>query len=115
MAKVFAAITTSVVGYIAGPVDRPGQGLGEGGERLHYWVMGGPWTFATDREPGEGMTAADREYYDALVEDAADAVEHPRRLVRLDGEVPDGMLVVRVAEAGRPQPRVEYIVRCRAC
>ena len=35
MAKVVAAITTSVDGYIAGPDDGPEKGLGEGGERLH--------------------------------------------------------------------------------
>jgi dihydrofolate reductase len=57
MANVLAAITTSVDGYVAGPDDRPGQGLGKGGERLHYWVFGGPWTY--DAEPtgepsGEG-------------------------------------------------------------
>ena len=46
MAKVVAAITTSVDGYITGPGDGPGKGLGEGGERLHYWVFGGPWTYA---------------------------------------------------------------------
>jgi dihydrofolate reductase len=45
MSKVIAAITTSVDGYVAGPDDRPGKGLGEGGERLHYWVFGGPWTY----------------------------------------------------------------------
>ena len=45
MTKVLAGITTSVDGYIAGPNDRPGKGLGEGGERLHYWVFGGPWTY----------------------------------------------------------------------
>ena len=44
MTKVLAGITTSVDGYIAGPDDGPGKGLGEGGERLHYWVFGGPWT-----------------------------------------------------------------------
>jgi dihydrofolate reductase len=46
MAKVVAAITTSVDGYVTGPGDGPGKGLGEGGERLHYWVFGGPWTYA---------------------------------------------------------------------
>jgi dihydrofolate reductase len=46
MAKVVAGITTSVDGYVAGPNDGPGAGLGEGGERLHYWVFGGPWTYA---------------------------------------------------------------------
>ena len=35
----------SVDGYIAGPDDGPGKGLGEGGERLHYWVFGGPWSY----------------------------------------------------------------------
>jgi dihydrofolate reductase len=49
MAKVIAAITTSVDGYVAGPDDGPGKGLGEGGERLHYWVFGGPWSY--DEEP----------------------------------------------------------------
>jgi dihydrofolate reductase len=49
MTKVVAGITTSVDGYIAGPDDGPGKGLGEGGERLHYWVFGGPWTY--DVEP----------------------------------------------------------------
>jgi dihydrofolate reductase len=46
MTKVVAAITTSVDGYITGPDDGPGKGLGEGGERLHYWVFGGPWSYA---------------------------------------------------------------------
>src|SRR5215216_2781423 len=45
MTKVLAGITTSVDGYIAGPNDGPGKALGEGGERLHYWVFGGPWTY----------------------------------------------------------------------
>src|SRR5436190_971436 len=47
MTKVLAGITTSVDGYVAGPDDGPGKGLGEGGERLHYWVFGGPWTYET--------------------------------------------------------------------
>ena len=46
MAKVAASITTSIDGYITGPNDGPERGLGEGGERLHYWVFGGPWTYA---------------------------------------------------------------------
>jgi dihydrofolate reductase len=52
MSKVLAGITTSVDGYVAGPDDGPGKGLGEGGERLHYWVFGGPWTYDTE-ELGE--------------------------------------------------------------
>jgi dihydrofolate reductase len=45
MAKVIASITTSIDGYVAGPDDGPGKGLGNGGERLHYWVFGGPWSY----------------------------------------------------------------------
>jgi dihydrofolate reductase len=48
MSKVLAGITTSVDGYVAGPDDGPGKGLGEGGERLHYWVFGGPWTYGDE-------------------------------------------------------------------
>jgi dihydrofolate reductase len=57
MTKVLAGITTSVDGYIAGPDDGPGKGLGEGGERLHYWVFGGPWTY--DDEPTGEPTGED--------------------------------------------------------
>jgi dihydrofolate reductase len=46
MAKVVAGITMSVDGYITGPDDGPGKGLGDGGERLHSWVFGGPWSYA---------------------------------------------------------------------
>jgi len=53
MTKVVAGITTSIDGYITGPDDGPGKGLGEGGERLHYWVFGGPWTYGE-----EGKTEA---------------------------------------------------------
>lgn len=45
MGKVVAGITVSVDGYITGPDDGPGCGLGVGGERLHYWVFGGPWRY----------------------------------------------------------------------
>jgi dihydrofolate reductase len=59
MAKVLAGITTSIDGYIAGPNDGPGKGLGEGGERLHYWVFGGPWTYAEEaRSEATGEDAA---------------------------------------------------------
>jgi len=60
MSKVVAAITTSVDGYITGPNDGPEKGLGEGGERLHYWVMGGPWSY--EREPQGEADGVDAEY-----------------------------------------------------
>jgi dihydrofolate reductase len=66
MSKVIASITTSVDGYVTGPNDGPERGLGEGGERLHYWVMGGPWTYESEHEPGS-VTGADKEFFDRMV------------------------------------------------
>jgi dihydrofolate reductase len=60
MAKLAAGITTSLDGYITGPNDGPGRGLGEGGERLHYWVFGGPWSYEED--PRGEATGADKEF-----------------------------------------------------
>ena len=59
MTKVTAGITMSVDGYIAGPDDGPEKGLGEGGERLHYWVFGGPWIYDSEaRGEATGEDAA---------------------------------------------------------
>src|SRR5918996_3963862 len=66
MAKVAAGITTSMDGYIAGPNDGPGRGLGDGGERLHYWVFGGPWSY--EEEPTGEATGADKEFLDGAIE-----------------------------------------------
>jgi dihydrofolate reductase len=59
MTKVAAGITTSLDGYVAGPNDGPDRGLGDGGERLHYWVFGGPWSY--DEEPTGEAVGADKE------------------------------------------------------
>ncbi len=66
MGKVIASITTSLDGYVTGPDDGPGCGLGVGGERLHYWVMGGPWTYDGEHDVN-GMSGEDKAFYDALV------------------------------------------------
>jgi len=68
VSKVLAGITISLDGYVTGPNDGPGAGLGEGGERLHYWVFGGPWTY----EGGVRGTAAepDRAYLDGMFDSA---------------------------------------------
>ncbi len=65
MTKVAAGITTSLDGYITGPNDGPACGLGEGGERLHYWVFGGPWSY--DEEPRGEATGADRQFLDEAI------------------------------------------------
>lgn len=65
MTKVLAGITTSVDGYIAGPNDVAGQGLGEGGERLHYWVFGGTWTY--ENEPSGEPVGEDAEWLNEAI------------------------------------------------
>ena len=61
MAKVIAGITMSLDGYVTGPDDRLGAGLGEGGEKLHEWVFGGPWTYES---PRGSPAAVDQDYLD---------------------------------------------------
>jgi dihydrofolate reductase len=63
MAKVIAGITMSLDGYITGPNDRVGAGLGDGGERLHHWVFGGPWTYDSPRGSAVGV---DKDYLDEV-------------------------------------------------
>ena len=65
MTAVIAGITTSLDGYIVGPNDGPGRGLGEGGERLHYWVFGGPWNY--DDGPRGEATGEDRAVLDEAI------------------------------------------------
>src|SRR5215213_227963 len=65
MTSVVAAITISLDGYITGPNDGPGNGLGDGGERLHYWVFGGAWSYESD--PSGEATGADKEYLDGAM------------------------------------------------
>jgi dihydrofolate reductase len=64
MGKVVATITMSVDGFITGPDDGPRYGLGRGGERLHYWVMGGPWTY--DSGHSFAMHGPDKDFYEEL-------------------------------------------------
>jgi dihydrofolate reductase len=56
-------MTMSMDGFVTGPNDRLGAGLGDGGERLHYWVFGGPWTYD---EPTGSASGADKEYLDEV-------------------------------------------------
>jgi hypothetical protein len=42
MGKVLVGLSISLDGFIAGPNDGPGNGLGDGGDRLFEWLFGGP-------------------------------------------------------------------------
>ena len=64
--KVVLDITMSLDGFIAGPNDEPGNGLGDGGDRLHEWV----YELAAWREPhglSGGKTNRDSEIMDESV------------------------------------------------
>lgn len=64
--SVIASITTSVDGYITGPDDGPEAGLGIGGERLHYWVFGGPWSY--DAAPRGEASGEDQAWLDSAMQ-----------------------------------------------
>ena len=62
MSAVFADLSISLDGCIAGPNAKPGNPLGDGGERLHDWVT----VLASWRE-AHGYTGGDRTADDDLV------------------------------------------------
>ena len=105
MGKVAAGITVSVDGFIAGPDDGPGRGLGVGGERLHYWVFGGPWTYDSPRR-GEA-TGVDKEWLEEVL-GANGAVVTGRNTYEAAGhwgdQNPWGIPVFVVTHRPREQP-----------
>ena len=54
-----------MISDVAGPDDGPGKGLGEGGEQLHYWVCGKPWTYESG--PGGEPTGEDAEWLNEAI------------------------------------------------
>jgi dihydrofolate reductase len=68
MGKVVGFITMSLDGFVAGPNDRLGAGLGDGGERLHYWHFGGPFTYEDDARGTLGSPEeVDQEYLKGII------------------------------------------------
>jgi dihydrofolate reductase len=58
MSKVVLYMSMSVDGFIAGPDDGPGRGLGVGGERLHDWLGAGGTDPGSYRPGGDGPSAS---------------------------------------------------------
>jgi dihydrofolate reductase len=56
-------MSMSLDGFIAGPNEGPGNGLGDGGDRLHEWVFAGGG--------GRPPAGVNREVYDALMSTGA--------------------------------------------
>lgn len=73
MSQVIADISTSLDGYVTGPNDGPGQGLGEGGEVLHHWVFGRKWTY-DDHSYADGPTGVDKQVLDDAFAQAGAAI-----------------------------------------
>ena len=102
--KVIAGITTSVDGYVTGPDDGPSHGLGIGGERLHYWVFGGPWTYESEREFGGIVAIRDvlRDEHQSVALDARDRHEPARTFFQTEKAVLMRDMPQRTVEAVRP-------------
>ena len=105
MSKIIAAITMSVDGYITGPDDGPDKGLGEGGERLHYWVFGGPWSY--ENEPQGQPEGADAAYLNEMTAQGGAIVVGRNMYEAADhwgGKNPFGMPVFVVTHRPEEEP-----------
>lgn len=67
MGKVFLDITTSLDCFVAGPSPTLEEPLGEGGERLHEWLIGTA-TFRETHGQSGGERNADSEVFQELVD-----------------------------------------------
>jgi dihydrofolate reductase len=65
MGRVTSNISMSLDGFIAGANDRPGNGMGDGGEQLHEWVT----RLATWRQ-SHGLEGGETNADSSIVEDA---------------------------------------------
>ena len=109
MSRSVLYMSMSLDGFIAGPDDGPGQGLGAGGEVLHGWLgdrVGGPSTFDPAGPSGQ--------VFDELM--ATGAVLVGRRMFdiagRWDGDHHDGVPIFVLTRGEPPEPewdRVHYV------
>lgn len=113
MSKTVLYMSMSVDGFIAGPNDGPGNGLGDGGHRLHEWFL--PSADADHQGAADRLTGVNREVMDELM--ATGAVVVGRRTFELaggwNGDHHDGVpifVLSRHRPADRPQwPAVSYV------
>ncbi|NUR63783.1 MAG: dihydrofolate reductase [Catenulispora sp.] len=102
MSNVVLYMSVSVDGFIAGPNDGPGQGLGVGGECLHDWLSSGGVDPASHRPVG-GPSAT---VFDELM--ATGAVITGRRTFEFaggwDGDHHDGVPIFVLTHAAPAEP-----------
>ncbi|MGE3289012.1 MAG: dihydrofolate reductase family protein [Pseudonocardia sp.] len=102
MGKIVLDMSMSVDGFITGPDDGPGRGLGVGGEVLHGWLGPGGGDPRTYR-PADPTSAT---VFDGLL--ATGAVLTGRRTFEnaggWDGDHHDGVAVLVLTRAAPPSP-----------
>jgi len=114
MSEVVLDITMSIDGYVAAPNDVPGNGLGDNGEVLHYWVFGGPWTYDSTREFEQ--VGVDRQVFEEATTNNGAAVVGRRMYDITDGwggsppfGIPCVVVTHRVDEAPDPATKFEFV------
>ena len=65
MSKTVLYMSMSLDGFIAGPNEGPGNGLGDGGHRLHEWFL--PRAGVGHQGAADHLTGVNREVMDGLM------------------------------------------------
>jgi dihydrofolate reductase len=107
----------SLDGFVTAPNDRPGRGLGDDGEILHYWGFGRRWTYENQEEVTREVGASsgvDQLVIDEMMEAGAAVVG--RRMYDITdgwgGSSPFGACVVvthRVVDQPDPLSGFEFV------
>jgi len=63
MGRVVAQISVSLDGYVAGPNDGPGNGMGDDGDKVHEWMFGLS-SYRSRNDLGEGEDNAESAFMD---------------------------------------------------
>jgi dihydrofolate reductase len=113
MSKAVLSMSMSLDGFIAGPHDGPSNGLGDGGHRLHEWILMG--ADAGHREAVDRLDGVNREVMDEVM--STGAVVVGRRTFEFAGGwggdhhdgVPIFVLSRRAADAAMRWPAVTYL------
>jgi dihydrofolate reductase len=113
MSKTVLYMSMSLDGFIAGPNEGPGNGLGDGGHRLHEWFL--PSAGAGHQGAADHLTGVNREVMDEVMDTGAVVVG--RRTFEFaggwDGDHHDGVpifvLTRRQPDARLQWPAVTYL------
>jgi dihydrofolate reductase len=95
----------SLDGFVAGPNDGVGNGLGDGGAPIHNWVMGGDWNYGNETFAATGV---DRDLLDTMLQTAGAAIVGRRMYDVVDGwgdDPPWGIPVFVLTHRGAPRER----------